>query len=130
MATPLVVGETYELSYTISAHTAGKITPSCGGVTMAPSLAANGTYYHSFTASSTASLVLTGTPTAIAGGSPGNHVTMTVDTISLKLVTGALVNIGTIDSTTYKVGGVAGFTGTAAYNNFTIVGGIITAASV
>lgn len=29
----------------------------------------------------------------------------------------------------YKVGGVSGFTGTGAYTNFTIVGGIITAAS-
>ena len=34
-----------------------------------------------------------------------------------------------IDAALYKAGGTSGFTGTGAYTNFTIVGGIITAAS-
>ena len=39
--------------------------------------------------------------------------------------------IGSVNTTTgYKVGGVTGFTGTDAYTNFTIVGGIITNATV
>ncbi len=38
--------------------------------------------------------------------------------------------VGNINASgTYNVGGVAGFTGTGTYTNFTIVGGIITAAS-
>lgn len=36
---------------------------------------------------------------------------------------------GTINATAYSVGGTAGFTGTGAYTNFTIVNGIITNAS-
>jgi len=39
--------------------------------------------------------------------------------------------VGSVNTTTvYKVGGVTGFTGTGAYTNFTIVGGIITNATV
>lgn len=38
--------------------------------------------------------------------------------------------VGDINTTTvYRVGGVSGFTGTGAYTNFTIVGGIITSAT-
>jgi len=36
---------------------------------------------------------------------------------------------GAVDALSYAVGGVAGFTGTGAYTNFTIVGGIITNAT-
>ena len=77
MVTPLVVGETYELFFTLSAWTAGSVVPSCGGVTFG-SYAKNLTHKIVFTATSTANLTFT----------PTNASRFTIDNVSLKKLTG------------------------------------------
>jgi len=87
MATPLVAGETYLLSYTLSNRTAGSVTPSVGGVTLATQIS-NATHKNTFVATSTADLAFT----------PSSTARFTIDNISLKKITGgdviALGNVG------------------------------------
>jgi hypothetical protein len=59
MLTPIVAGETYILTYTISNHSVGTITPSCGGKTLVPQSGNVTAYAEQFTATSTAALTFT-----------------------------------------------------------------------
>lgn len=80
MATPLVVGQMYQLQYTMSSWTVGTVTPSCGGVTMKTDNGAftNGnTQTRYFRATSTADLTFT----------PSNTARFALDNISLKQIT-------------------------------------------
>jgi hypothetical protein len=82
MVTPLVSGETYLLTAVMTNHTSGSVVPSCGGVSM-EFFTGNATHKRIFTAISTADLVFT----------PSSASRFTIDTISLKKLTGtALVN--------------------------------------
>lgn len=76
MATPLIVGEVYSLTYTISNRTVGSVTPSCGGATL-KTRSANGTYTEIFLATATTALAFT----------PTNTARFYIDTISLKRYT-------------------------------------------
>jgi hypothetical protein len=117
MVTPLIVGEIYKLTYTISTRTAGSVTASCGGVTFA-ARSSNATFTETFKATSTADLVFT----------PTNTARFYIDTISLKRISdGNLFVGGNINANSVTIKN--GFTGTGAYTNFTIVNGIITAAT-
>jgi len=79
MITPLVVGETYILTFTIKNYVSGSVTPACGGNLSAFSArSANGTYTETFTAQSTASLTF----------SPTNTSRFDLDDISLKKISG------------------------------------------
>jgi hypothetical protein len=84
MVTPLIIGELYYLSYEISNWTVGTVTPSCGGVTLPASASLNGTNGGVFVPTSTANLVFTPTSTS----------RFTIDSISLKKVTGGNLNLG------------------------------------
>ena len=84
MVTPLIIGELYYLSYEISDWTVGTVTPSCGEVTMPASAALNGTNSGLFVATSTATLSF----------APSSTARFTIDTISLKKVTGGNLNLG------------------------------------
>ncbi len=85
MQTPLVVGEYYILTYTISSWTVGSVTPSIAGVTL-PTVTYSGTYSETFQALSTADLVFTPTSTS----------RFYIDTISLKKSEGNLFAGGSI----------------------------------
>jgi hypothetical protein len=74
----------YYLSYIISNWTVGTVTPTCGGITLPISSAANGTYTAMFVVTSTADLVFT----------PTNTARFTIDDISLKKVTGGILQTG------------------------------------
>jgi hypothetical protein len=77
MVTPLVIGEVYRLSYLMSSHSVGYVTPTCAGVTL-DSCSANGTVTCIFVATSTADLVFT----------PSNTSRFSLDDISLRKITG------------------------------------------
>lgn len=80
MVTPLVIGQFYQLQYTMSGWTVGTLTPSCGGVTMKTDNGAftNGnTQTRYFRALSTADLTFT----------PSNTARFNLDNISLKQIT-------------------------------------------
>jgi hypothetical protein len=85
MATPLVVGELYYLSYVLSVWSAGSVTPDCGGVTLPASSAANGTYSAMFIPTSTAALSFTPSATTAR---------FSIDTVSLKKVSGGDLTVG------------------------------------
>src|SRR3990167_963664 len=82
MVTPLVVGETYILTFDLSAPSVGTVRPACGGVTLpiiiTDANAMTGTHTFVFTATSTADLTFT----------PSNTARFTIDTVSLKKCTG------------------------------------------
>lgn len=60
MVTPIIPGEGYVLTYTISNFTAGQITPSCGGQTL-PTRYKNGTFTETFIAKDATALAFTPT---------------------------------------------------------------------
>jgi hypothetical protein len=76
MVTPLVVGKSYKLGYALSSVIGGGVTPSIGGVTL-PYRSGAGTFYETFTAISTASLVFT----------PDNASRFYIDNITLWEIT-------------------------------------------
>jgi hypothetical protein len=122
MATPLVAGEWYTLTYTVSGWTVGTVTPSCGGVTLL-TVGGNGTYVSQpFKAVSTADLAFT----------PSNTARFTIDTISLKKVQGGdlsvLGNLTSIGGSSPAADGTYNFDGSAAGTvaSITIKSGIIT----
>src|SRR3989338_9430576 len=82
MATALVPGETYALTFTVSSLTVGSFVPSVGGQTLQTiyfrSTTGSGTFTQYFVATSTADLVFT----------PTNTSRFTLDTISVKKITG------------------------------------------
>ena len=111
MATPLVIGETYLLTFTISNWTVGGCTITCGGETRSYQLA-NRTVKITFIATSTASLVFT----------PTNTARFTIANISLQKLTGDvtvnrnLVVTGNSSTNALNVGnsGTGAFEGTIA----------------
>jgi len=68
----------YLLTYTISARTVGSVTPTVGGFT-GTARSANGTYTERFVATTSAALTFT----------PTNTARFTIDTVSLKPLTGS-----------------------------------------
>jgi hypothetical protein len=81
----VVVGERYEVSFTISNLTVGTVTVSLGGVSLG-TYSANGTY--------TARIVILST-TAISFV-PSNTARLTIDNVSAKLLTGGTVQSGNL----------------------------------
>ncbi|MFA5154125.1 MAG: hypothetical protein WC554_16365, partial [Clostridia bacterium] len=63
MNTPLAVGQSYRLYFSISNRSVGTVTASCGGVTLSTA-DIDGTYTDDFTATSTAALTFTPTDTS------------------------------------------------------------------
>lgn len=72
-----VAGETYIVQFTITGMTVGTVTPSVGG-TSGIAVTANGTYKQLITAATTANLTFT----------PSNTARFTIDTVSMKKLTG------------------------------------------
>lgn len=80
---PIVIGERYEVSFTISNLTVGTVSVSIGGVSLG-TYSANGTY--------TARIVIINTnPIAFA---PSNTARLTIDNVSAKLLTGGTMQSG------------------------------------
>ncbi len=94
MVTPLVIGETYILEFTVSLLTVGSIVISCGGVTLGTidigtsTVAISKTFKYIFKAVSTADLSF----------APSNTSRITtLDTVSLKKITGGdLIGLGSL----------------------------------
>jgi hypothetical protein len=78
MVTPLVAGQFYQLTFTISAWSVGTVAASVGGASNGIVYNSNGTYSETFLAVNTNDLTFT----------PSNTARFTIDTISLKQVTG------------------------------------------
>lgn len=76
------VGKLYKLVYTVKNWTVGTVTPAVGGVTL-PGKSANGTYTHYFLATATTTLTFT----------TGSTARLSVDDVSIKEITGGVVNI-------------------------------------
>lgn len=72
MVTPIVVGGTYTIQFTISNHTVGTVTPTCGGETLGVR-SSDGTFSEEFTATTTDGLAFT----------PTNTARFTIDTITI-----------------------------------------------
>jgi hypothetical protein len=101
MITPLIAGEVYTLTYTITNRTAGSVVPSCGGVTLT-SRSANGTYTETFVAINTNDLAFTPTSTS----------RFYLDTVSLKRVADGNSYVGNnLSVGTLRVYGESKFTG-------------------
>ena len=90
MVSTVIIGETYSLSYTISGWSVGTVTPTIGGVTLT-ARSADGTYNEKFVAVSTTALVFT----------PSNTARFTIDTVTLKKVTGGVVSGGSFFGASY-----------------------------
>lgn len=88
MQTPLVVGEYYTLTYTVSTWTVGSVTPSCGGVTLV-TVSVDGTYTLKFRASNTNALSF----------APTNTSRFYISAISLKKTGGQIICNGQILNT-------------------------------
>jgi hypothetical protein len=86
MVTPLVIGETYLLSFDVTNMTVvdGSLVVTCGGQTRRNCTTNNGTYTWTFTATSTDDLVFT--PSI-------NASRFYIDNVSLKKITGGDLNI-------------------------------------
>ena len=82
----IYVGDLYVVTYTISNYTAGTITPSLGGVTLAAS-SANGTYTQHVVATAATSISF----------SPSNTARFTIDDVSVKRLSGGTVRSGQLD---------------------------------
>ncbi len=91
MATAIVPGEVYQLTFTMSGSPIGTVTPSIAGVTLPATGSTNFTYIMLFRANSTADLVFT----------PTNTSRFTIDTISLKKLSNGDLAV----SNTFGVGG-------------------------
>ena len=100
----------YCLTYTISAMTAGTVTPSIGGFT-GTTVSANGTYKERFVATSNTQLAFT----------PSNTARFTIDNVSLKLLTGtntkANINTGGLSVEGNWSNGSPGTTRSITINN-------------
>lgn len=84
MVTPLAIGETYVLTYTVSGWTVGTVTPSCGGATLT-ARGADGTYSERFVA----------TTLGILSFTPTNTARFAIDNVSLKRLSGGVLASGT-----------------------------------
>ena len=103
MVTPLVVGETYVLNFTMSAWTVGGVGVACGGVDFhavadTSYYNQNGRYQIMFKAVSTGALTFT----------PTNTARFSLDNVSLKKVTGG--NLDVVGTTTTGVLNIKGTT--------------------
>ncbi len=100
----------YLLTYTISGWTVGTVTPTVGGFT-GTAVGANGTYTERFVATSSAALTFT----------PTNTARFTIDTVSLKPLTGtntkANINTGGLSIEGSWSNGSPGTTRASTFNN-------------
>jgi len=85
MTTPIVIGESYLITFVISSLTVGTVVGSIGGEQL-PSVGKNSTYTFVVTATTTAPLTFT----------PSNTARFVIDTISLKKLGGSLTVGGDI----------------------------------
>ena len=80
MVTPIIAGESYQLSFTISNKTiASQLNINCGGVQIANDFFNNGTYTYTFKAVTSTALTMV----------PSNNARFYIDTISIKRYAGS-----------------------------------------